>query len=198
MSENKFIDYYEILQVSPNADKDTIDRVFRLLAKRYHPDNPNTNNLDRFNLIMEAHELLSDPEKRAAYDVAYDEHRIRELRRVYQSSASESAKSGSPENEKEIRFSLLSVLYDERKNDPSNPGVGTWQLEKVLGWPETVLAFHIWYLLGKKWIERLENGMLSITPEGVDVVEEKERFLDSRQLLLESKEHDASLDPQTE
>jgi curved DNA-binding protein len=34
-----FMDYYEILQVSPNADQTTIERVYRLLAKKYHPDN---------------------------------------------------------------------------------------------------------------------------------------------------------------
>jgi hypothetical protein len=184
MPQNKFIDYYEILQVSPNADNETIERVFRLLAKRYHPDNPNTNNLEKFNLITEAHNLLRDPGKRAAYDVSYDEHRIQELRKVYQASNSEAMEFHSLANENEIRFSLLSVLYDERKKDPSNPGVGTWQLEKLLGWPETVLAFHIWYLLGKTWIERLETGMLSITPDGVDIVEEKDRYFENRQLLL--------------
>ncbi|HYY05797.1 MAG TPA: J domain-containing protein, partial [Candidatus Limnocylindria bacterium] len=32
-----FVDYYELLQVSPNADDETIHRVFRLLAKKHHP-----------------------------------------------------------------------------------------------------------------------------------------------------------------
>jgi curved DNA-binding protein CbpA len=35
-------DHYETLQVSPRADRDTIERVFRLLAKRYHPDKNGT------------------------------------------------------------------------------------------------------------------------------------------------------------
>ena len=39
MEQHSFIDYYEDLQVSPNADQETIERVYRLLAKRYHPDN---------------------------------------------------------------------------------------------------------------------------------------------------------------
>ena len=37
MENDSFFDYYEILQVSSNADRETIDRVYRLLAKRYTP-----------------------------------------------------------------------------------------------------------------------------------------------------------------
>jgi curved DNA-binding protein CbpA len=42
MGINTFTDYYENLQISPNADMEMIERVFRLLAKRYHPDNTQT------------------------------------------------------------------------------------------------------------------------------------------------------------
>jgi len=41
--ENIFAtDYYEILRVGPQADEETIERVFRTLAERFHPDNPGT------------------------------------------------------------------------------------------------------------------------------------------------------------
>ncbi|MCK5350483.1 MAG: DnaJ domain-containing protein, partial [Desulfobacula sp.] len=43
-----FDDYYEDLQISPNADLETIERIYRLLAKRYHPDNKRTGNIDKF------------------------------------------------------------------------------------------------------------------------------------------------------
>ena len=46
--ETKEIDYYEFLQISPNADQDTIHRVYRFLAARFHPDNPDSG--DRRNL----------------------------------------------------------------------------------------------------------------------------------------------------
>ena len=70
-----FCDYYEALQLSPNADNETIDRVFRILAKRLHPDNKDTGNTEKFTVINEAYRHLSDPEKRAAYDVHYEEDR---------------------------------------------------------------------------------------------------------------------------
>src|SRR6476646_6786730 len=69
-----FDDYYEALQLSPNADSDTIGRVYRILAKRYHPDNQDTGNAEIFGLIAEAHRVLSNPEQRAAYDVRYEEN----------------------------------------------------------------------------------------------------------------------------
>ena len=64
MSSDIFTDYYEDLQISPNADNETLERVYRLLAKRYHPDNDQTGDTDRFNLISRAFEILSDPEKK--------------------------------------------------------------------------------------------------------------------------------------
>ena len=64
-------DYYEALQISPNADPDTIQRVFRLLAQRFHPDNQETGNESRFRLLHEAYVTLNDPEKRAQYDVRH-------------------------------------------------------------------------------------------------------------------------------
>ncbi|HEX2453984.1 MAG TPA: DnaJ domain-containing protein, partial [Vicinamibacterales bacterium] len=61
------IDYYEVLQISPNAEPDTIQRVYRLLAQRYHPDNQETGNTAKFRLIHEAYAVLSDPDVRVKY-----------------------------------------------------------------------------------------------------------------------------------
>jgi curved DNA-binding protein len=61
-----FEDYYDLLQLSPNADQDTIDRVYRILVKRYHPDNQDTGNAEKFKQVVAAHRVLSDPDSRAA------------------------------------------------------------------------------------------------------------------------------------
>jgi hypothetical protein len=65
------LDYYEIMQLSPNADADTIARVYRMLAMRYHPDNGQTGNSELFVRLSEAHAVLIDPLRRAAYDVKH-------------------------------------------------------------------------------------------------------------------------------
>jgi hypothetical protein len=63
-------DCYEVMQLSPHADAETISRVYRMLAFRYHPDNAETGNSEMFIRLSEAHQILSDPEKRAHYDAA--------------------------------------------------------------------------------------------------------------------------------
>src|SRR5579862_470323 len=63
-------DYYEILQLSRQADTETIHRVFHVLAQRYHPDNPETGNDHMFRRLVEAHGVLTHAAKRAAYDVS--------------------------------------------------------------------------------------------------------------------------------
>src|SRR6478752_2744763 len=73
MTATQLPDYYEILQVSPRADRETIERVFRHLAKRYHPDNQDSGNAEVFGRIVDAYRLLSDPEQRARYDLAYEQ-----------------------------------------------------------------------------------------------------------------------------
>ena len=73
-------DLYELLQISPNADSDTIHRVYRLLAQRYHPDNQETADPEVFRKVLEAYQVLSDPEKRAGYDSQYKTYRERRWR----------------------------------------------------------------------------------------------------------------------
>jgi molecular chaperone DnaJ len=68
MAANKR-DYYEILGISRNATDDEIKKSFRRLAKQYHPDTNKEQGAEaRFIEINEAYEVLSDQQKRAAYD----------------------------------------------------------------------------------------------------------------------------------
>jgi molecular chaperone DnaJ len=63
-------DYYEVLGVNRDADEDAIKKAYRKLAMKHHPDrNPdNKGSEDKFKEAKEAYEILSEPQKRAAYD----------------------------------------------------------------------------------------------------------------------------------
>ncbi|MFM7888198.1 MAG: molecular chaperone DnaJ [Pseudanabaena sp.] len=62
-------DYYEILGVDRNTDKEEIKRAYRRLARKYHPDvNKEAGADERFKEINRAYEVLSEPETRARYD----------------------------------------------------------------------------------------------------------------------------------
>src|SRR3954454_18264759 len=62
-------DLYALLGVSRDADADTIKKAYRKLARQLHPDvNPDPEAQSRFQEIGRAYEILSDPQKRAAYD----------------------------------------------------------------------------------------------------------------------------------
>ena len=92
------------------------------------------------------------------------------------------------ETDHKIRHQILSILYAERRREPSESGVGLWYLEKLLGWPEKMLEFHVWYLKEKEWIKHAETGGYEITANGVDVVEESDLILGQERLLPEPGE----------
>ncbi|RPJ00491.1 MAG: J domain-containing protein, partial [Deltaproteobacteria bacterium] len=157
MGKEDAVDYYEILQVSPKAEKGIIERAFRMLAKRYHPDNKQTGDAEKFDILVEAYRVLSDPERRAAYDADHKPNGVHE-----NDVFSNGLKSRGPEAEKVIHQVILIALYSARRRDVSKPGVGIVELEKRFGLPEKEMEFHIWYLKEKGWVQRLDTGELAI------------------------------------
>ena len=159
-------DYYEILQISAKADPDMIHRVYRLLAQRYHPDNTTTGDEDAFRTITEAYGVLSDPEKRAAYDVNYQVNR--QLRwQIFDQHEALSGKAA----EKTKRRGILDLLYTARRNQPSSPSMTLHELEDLLGCPREHLEFSLWYLRENGLITRSDNARYAITAKGVDFTE---------------------------
>jgi curved DNA-binding protein len=158
-------DYYEALQISPRADQDTIERVFRHLAKRFHPDNQETGDPGRFQQVLNAFRTLSDVEQRARYDARYEQARETRWRVFDQGSALDDIAG-----DRRVRTAILELLYTARRNDSNHPGVGVVDLERLLDCPEELIRFHMWYLREKGVIQRLESGMWAITAAGVDEV----------------------------
>jgi curved DNA-binding protein CbpA len=168
MTDETAVDYYEVLQVSANAEQDTIQRVFRLLAQRFHPDNTETGNEARFREIHTAYSVLNDPEKRARYDIAYQQRRHDRWRLVTTGQQSENEFEG----ELIVRLTLLETLYTRRRVEPGSPSLFSTELETLLGRPREHLEFTIWYLVQRKYITRDDQSRLMITADGVDYLEQ--------------------------
>lgn len=179
-TETAIDDFYEILQISPNAATETIQRVYRLLAQRYHPDNSETGDEKTFQRVLQAYRVLSDPEKRAAYDVQH------QASRALRWKIFDQAKSATGvEGERRKRSGILSLLYTKIVEEPRQPGLMVRDLEELLGCPGEHLEFTLWYLKQKGYLAGPDNGRYTITASGVDVIEEKGgSWKDARQPLL--------------
>ena len=162
-------DYYDVLQLSPKADPDTIHRVYRMLAQRYHPDNLETGNQEQFRVLLEAYRVLSDPERRAAYDTTLTQTRQLRWKIFDQPSAAQ-----GKEAERRKRAGVLSLLYAQRVNQPHQPTLSIPEFEDLLGCPREHLEFTFWYLREGGCIVRGDNGRFTITLKGVDAVESDE------------------------
>lgn len=188
MEANSFVDYYKIMGVRPDITPEDLGRRFHRLAKRYHPDNPQTGNRERFDLLVEAHNLLKDTARRAQYDVLYNQ--VVGPRQGY--GADGNGPGGDTVGQDvDIQTKLLSVFYNRRRHNIRDPGVPEFELERIFGCKIENLEFHLWYLKAKRWIEKLENGMLSITVEGIDHVNSEHHRKTTTMLLMDrSQEHD--------
>jgi len=186
MDSSKFVDYYELLQLSPNADTETIDRIFRHLAKKFHPDHTASPDTDRFSQIVEAHRTLSDPEARAGYDARYQDYWDRKW-----GLASEASYKAAFGDDQVTRERLLSLLYVQRRRNMDSPGMGEYEIARLLRTPAEMIEFHLWYLKAKGWVERLESGYLAISVLGVDQVEQSRLRL-SPDHLIEAPHHEGA------
>jgi curved DNA-binding protein len=182
VSESGFVDFYELLQLSPNADTDTIERVFRYLAKKTHSDNNESADPERFHLIIDAHRTLSISETRAGYDVKYQDYWNRKWQLV-----SEASCGNAFDDDKETRKSLLSLLYVQRRRNPREPGLYDYHMSRLLDKPFELVQFHLWYLKAKNWVEPLDTGQLAISALGVDQIEKERLRLRNDHLLTASE-----------
>jgi len=163
VTTDSFVNYYEVLEASCNASFETIERTFRFMAKRFHPDSSEEGDKQRFSEIVEAYETLRDPEKRSLYDAAFKSQKSEAVAAVRD--------AGHATTDTADRHRLLTIFYSQRRKNFKNPGIGATTLEDMMGIPTEVLEFHIWFFRQKGWIDREESGTLSITAAGVDKIE---------------------------
>ena len=167
--ENIFAtDYYEILRVAPQADEDTIERVYRTLEDRFHPDNESTGDPETFLRLREAYETLSNPASRAKYNVS----------RQYKTGPARFWLRGREffdgvRGGQNRRLAVLCLLYRQKITAHESQGITILDLERLTGCTREELTYALWYLCEKKWATIGEFTAYTITADGFDVVESK-------------------------
>ena len=160
------VNYYDLLQIHPRAEMETIHRVYRLFAGRFHPDNKQTGDAERFRLIAEAYEVLSDPERRAEYDKQLEENQPAALP-IFQSREF----TDGIDAEAKIRIGVLCLLYAKRRANPDLAALSMLDLENLMAFPREHLQFAMWYLKGRRFLAQDDRSSFVITAEGVDFLE---------------------------
>lgn len=167
MPENDtFVDYYELLRVSPGAEVESIQRVHRALAARYHPDNTETGDLERFLRVNEAYQVLSDPVKRRDFDQQYENRKESPLPVFLTKEFAEGV-----DGEINRRIGMLCLLYTQRRANQAAPALSVLEIEQKMSIPREHLVFTIWYLKAKRFIQQDDRSSLGITAEGIDFLE---------------------------
>jgi curved DNA-binding protein CbpA len=161
-------DPYEVLQLNPKAHPLVVMRTFRLLAAMYHPDNKQTGDRAKFERVINAYRILSDPARRGRFDRAEaptgavtDEQFV----------APQEQKQAYPD-ERRLRLLVLRTLYNTRRTSLSKPGLSLRVLADMTDAGLDDIQFSLWYLRGKKFIEIGEDDEMAITVTGVDYIEE--------------------------
>jgi curved DNA-binding protein CbpA len=182
-------DYYEFLQISRNAESETIHRVYRFLAARFHPDNAETGDASQFFLLKQAYDVLSDPERRAKYDASFEDE-------VPPPDPLSSSIDFMDQIDGELnrRLAVLAVLYIRRRTNPSRPEVSLMEVEVRMGFPRDYLEFTTWYLQKKGYITRADNSAFTLTAEGVDFVETQRANIPVLSKLLTSSSGPSAAD----
>jgi len=160
------VNYYDLLQINPAAEIETIERVYRILASRYHPDNKETGDDERFRLLNEAYQVLRDPAKRREYDKQFEAAPAGPLAIFLGKDFADGIDS-----ESKIRIGVLCLLYSKRRANPDFAALSLLDMENIMAFPRERLLFALWYLRAKKLVVQDDRSSFIISAEGVDYLE---------------------------
>lgn len=166
MSVPSAVNYYDLLQISPQAEPETVERVYRLLAARYHPDNQETGDAERFQMIQQACEVLRNPARRKEYDRQFEINSAKPLSIFLGKEFTEGIDA-----EAKIRIGVLCLLYSKRRANPDFAALSLLDMENIMAFPRERLLFALWYLRAKRYVLQDDRSSFIISAEGVDYLE---------------------------
>jgi curved DNA-binding protein CbpA len=162
----KFQDHYEVLGVEPQSDSDAIQRAYARLAQRFHPNNPDTGDKEKFDSINQAYEILSDPQLRKDFDDVKGISREETGPKFSGMEFFDALSRGTG-----LRSAILALLYDRRRMNPFKPSVTNRHTENMLQATPEELTFALWYLKQRSLVASDDKSALQITVDGMDLLE---------------------------
>jgi curved DNA-binding protein CbpA len=162
----KFQDHYEVLGIDAKSSTETVQQAYSKAAQKYHPNNPDTGDAEKFQAVNLAYEVLSDPMLRREFD---------KLKGIGEESGAPKF-TGLPffealGRETGLRTALLCVLYDRRRTKPFTPSLSMRHLENIISATEEEMSFALWYLKQRGLAATDDKSSLQITVEGMDFLE---------------------------
>lgn len=162
-----FVDYYSVLQVSPNCSARTLETAYHSLAKKYHPDHAEEPDVAKLTGVIDAYRVLKDADQRADYNQDYAKY----TGFVFSSAPDEEPDhEGFALSDADAHARILKLLYKRRREQAQDPGIGRFFVQEALSCSDDIFEFHLWYLREKGFIFTTEQGTVGITVDGIDHV----------------------------
>ncbi len=178
----EFVDFYALLKVDPSSDAKMLEKAYRHFAQLYHPDHPETADVEMFQALNEAYRILRDPEKRDEYDQQHRIHRPSAYKAEAKPEDASIDQRGALDDA-EAHEKMLAFLYKRRREHAEDPGVIRYFVQQHLDCSDESFDFHVWYLKSKGYVDVTEHGTLAITVEGVDHVIGMSRSAEEARIL---------------
>jgi curved DNA-binding protein CbpA len=166
-SAGKFQDHYIVLGVETNADSATIHAAYSKLAQKFHPDNPETGDQQKFESLNQAYEVLCDPELRISFDKVKGVDHEAGNPKFTGADFFRALAMGA-----ELRAAVLCILYDRRRVKSFKPSLPMRLLEGMLNIQGEGLNFALWYLKKRGFVVYDDKSAMEITVEGMDFLEQ--------------------------
>ena len=162
----KFQDHYAVLEIDYKSDAGMIQHSYTKLAQKYHRDNTETGDEEKFAAVNLAYEVLSDPALKADFD---------KIKGINQEGAAVIFSGvgffGALAREASLRAAIMCVLYDRRRLRPFTPSLSMRILEGMMEASTEELSFALWYLKQRSLVSSDDKSSLQITVDGMDFLE---------------------------
>ena len=160
----KFQDHYEVLGVTPRATPEEIQRICQEQMAKYDPVMGTEPDLDKFESVKLALEILSDPDLRAQFD------KLKGIKEKPPQFSGLPFFEGLGEDSR-LRTAMLCVLFDRRRSNPVKPTLTMRQIEGIIQSDSDSFILAAWYLKQRGHIVVDDKSHMAITVKGIDELE---------------------------